>query len=147
MDEWFAEQKRRKATLAAGCSKLRSTSPSLINVIINKPENHEEDVLYERFDMEGVTETKNLSVTKGSSRDACTSTNVIIIMVIIIIRLNPSLNKNYFNYIDQHRLLVCLNAKVVIIDVDHIIISLNHVSTVKCVKSFNNVNSANYVNT
>ena len=72
--------------------------------------------------MEGLTKTINLSVTKGSSRDACASTNIIInliiiiIMVIIIIRLNPSLNKNYFNYIDQHRLLACLNAKVAIID-------------------------------
>ena len=76
--------------------------------------------------MEGLTKTINLSVTKGSFRDACAFTNIIInliiTMVIIIIRLNPSLNKNYFNYIDQHRLLACLNAKVIMIDVDPIII-------------------------
>ena len=29
LDEWLAEQKRRKATLAAGCTKLRSSSSSV----------------------------------------------------------------------------------------------------------------------
>ena len=29
LDEWLAEQKRRKATLAAGCAKLRSSSSSI----------------------------------------------------------------------------------------------------------------------
>ena len=104
--------------------------------------------------MEGLTKTINLSVTKGSFRDACAFTNIIInliiTMVIIIIRLNPSLNKNYFNYIDQHRLLACLQPKVVLIDVDHIIIlffmptlpkvpkdSIISTVLVKCVNSAN----------
>ena len=39
--------------------------------------------------MEGVTETINLSVAKGSSRDACASTNVIMLMVTIIIDKGP----------------------------------------------------------
>ena len=39
--------------------------------------------------------------------------NLIIIMDIIIIRLNPTLSNRMFYYIDQHRLLACLQAKVV----------------------------------
>ena len=49
--------------------------------------------------------------------------NLIIIIAIIIIRLNPSIPPSgMFYYIDQHRLLACLQPKVVWINVDHIII-------------------------
>ena len=54
----------------------------------------------------------------------------------IITRLsNPSLNNRMFYYIDQHRLLACLQPKVVMIDVEHIIILFCHVNIVKGVKS------------